>query len=161
MTMIKTLVLLEVGLAAAIFLLAGAQYLGLSMARREGKTRNLSRLVTYGSLMALTVIYAVGNLIWLGSAKDPIDLSRIEDLPTVNWTFLIIAVMIGVLTAWDLAMHVRYTLTKKPHYLPRLLTALAMVLLMVLLVGLNLNRWQVYLDDIQETYMDSIPTKPR
>lgn len=157
--MIKTLVLLEVGLAAAIFLLAAAQYLGLSMARREGKTKNISRLVTYGFLMALTVIYAVGNLIWLSSAKDTIDLTRIDQLPTVNWTFLIIAVMIGALTAWDLALHIGYTFTKQPHYKPRLMTAMAMVLLMVLLIGLNLSRWQVYLDQIESTYAESIPAE--
>jgi len=155
--MIKTLVLLEVGLAAAIFLLAAAQYLGLSQARREGRTQNISRLMTYGTLMALTVIYAVGNLIWLGSAPSSQNLGPIEDLPTVNWTFLIIAVMIGILAAWDLVTHVRFVLTSQPHYKPRLMTALAMVLLMVLLVGLNLARWQVYLDEIQETYVESIP----
>ena len=155
--MIKTLVLLEVGLAAAIFLLAAAQYLGLSQARREGRTQNISRLLTYGTLMALTVIYAVGNLIWLGSAPSAQNLGPIEDLPTVNWTFLIIAVMIGILAAWDLVTHIRFVLTSLPHYKPRLMTALAMVLLMVLLVGLNLARWQVYLDEIQETYVESIP----
>jgi hypothetical protein len=37
------------------------------------------------------------------------------------------------------------------------MTALAMVLLMVLLVGLNLSRWQVYLDEIESTYVESIP----
>jgi hypothetical protein len=152
--MIKTLVLLEVGLAAAIFLLAAAQYLGLSQARREGRTQNVSRLMTYGTLMALTVIYAVGNLIWLGSAQNP---QNIQDLPTVNWTFLIIAVMIGILAAWDLVTHIRFALTGQPHYKPRLMTALAMVLLMVLLVGLNLSRWQVYLDEIESTYVESIP----
>ena len=155
--MIKTLVLLEVGLAAAIFLLAAAQYLGLSQARREGRTQNVSRLVTYGCLMALTVIYAVGNLIWLASAPDLKDLGSIEDLPTVNWTFLIIAVMIGILAAWDLVTHIRFVLTNQPHYKPRLMTAIAMVLLMVLLVGLNLSRWEVYLDEVQATYAESIP----
>jgi magnesium-transporting ATPase (P-type) len=155
--MIKTLVFLEVGLAAAIFLLAAAQYLGLSQARREGRTQNISRLVTYGTLMALTVIYAVGNLIWLGSAPSPQDMSQMENLPTVNWTFLIIAVMIGILAAWDLVTHIRFVLTSLPHYKPRLMTALAMVLLMILLVGLNLARWEVYLDDIQDTYVESIP----
>lgn len=155
--MIKTLVLLEVGLAAAIFLLAAAQYLGLSQARREGRTQNVSRLVTYGALMALTVIYAVGNLIWLASAPDLQDLGSIEDLPTVNWTFLIIAVMIGILAAWDLVTHIRFVLTNQPHYKPRLMTAIAMVLLMVLLVGLNLSRWEVYLDEVQATYAESIP----
>ena len=156
--MIKTLVLLEVGLAAAIFLLAAAQYLGLSQARREGRTQNVSRLMTYGTLMALTVIYAVGNLIWLGSAQNP---QNIQDLPTVNWTFLIIAVMIGILAAWDLVTHIRFALTGQPHYKPRLMTALAMVLLMVLLVGLNLSRWQVYLDEIESTYVESIPDTSR
>lgn len=156
--MIKTLVLLEVGLAAAIFLLAAAQYLGLSQARREGRTQNVSRLLTYGSLMALTVIYAVGNLIWLGSAQNPQD---VQDLPTVNWTFLIIAVMIGILAAWDLITHIRFAITGQPHYKPRLMTALAMVLLMVLLIGLNLSRWQVYLDEIESTYVESIPDTSR
>lgn len=155
--MIKTLVLLEVGLAAAIFLLAAAQYLGLSQARREGRTQNVSRLVTYGALMALTVIYAVGNLIWLASAPNLKDLGPVEDLPTVNWTFLIIAVMIGVLAAWDLVTHIRFVLTNQPHYKPRLMTAIAMVLLMILLVGLNLSRWEVYLDEVQATYAESIP----
>lgn len=144
---------------AAIFLLAAAQYLGLSQARREGRTQNISRLVMYGSLMALTVIYAVGNLFWLGSGASPQDMSQVEDLPTVNWTFLIIAVMIGVLAAWDLATHIRFVLTSQPHYKPRPMTALAMVLLMVLLVGLNLSRWQVYLDEIQATYVESIPVQ--
>jgi magnesium-transporting ATPase (P-type) len=159
--MIKTLVLLEVGLAAAIFLLAAAQYLGLSQARREGRTQNVSRLMTYGTLMALTVIYAVGNLIWLGSAQNTQDVGQIENLPTVNWTFLIIAVMIGILAAWDLVTHIRFALTGQPHYKPRLMTALAMVLLMVLLVGLNLSRWQVYLDEIESTYVESIPDTSR
>ncbi|MGB3563501.1 MAG: hypothetical protein WBH85_03825 [Thermoanaerobaculia bacterium] len=155
--MIKTLVLLEVGLAASIFLLAAAQYLGLSQARREGRTQNFSRLVTYGSLMALTVIYAVGNLIWLGSAPSPQDVSQVENLPTVNWTFLIIAVMIGILAAWDLVTHIRFVLTSLPHYKPRLMTALAMVLLMILLVGLNLARWDAYLGEVEATYVESIP----
>jgi hypothetical protein len=48
-------------------------------------------------------------------------------------------------------------LTSQPHYKPRLMTAIAMVLLMVLLVGLNLSRWEVYLDQIQATYSESIP----
>lgn len=157
--MIKTLVLLEVGLAASIFLLAAAQYLGLSQARREGRTQNFSRLVTYGSLMALTVIYAVGNLIWLGSAPSPQDVSQVENLPTVNWTFLIIAVMIGILAAWDLVTHIRFVLTSLPHYKPRLMTALAMVLLMILLVGLNLARWDAYLGEVEATYVESIPDR--
>ena len=156
--MIKTLVLLEVGLAAAIFLLAAAQYLGLSQARREGRTQNVSRLMTYGTLMGLTVVYAIGNLVWLGSAQSPQD---VQDLPTVNWTFLIIAVMIGILAAWDLVTHIRFAITGQPHYKPRLMTALAMVLLMVLLVGLNLSRWQVYLDEIESTYAESIPDTSR
>ena len=155
--MLQTLVWLEVGLAAAIFLLAAAQYLGLTIARREGKTENRSRLLAYGSLMVLAVLYAAGSLIWLQSAVNTNDLTKIETLPTVNWTYPVIAVMIGTLSAWDLVNHLRATLIKEPHYKPRLMTALAMVLLLVLLVGLNLNRWQVYLDELQDTYSYSIP----
>jgi hypothetical protein len=103
------------------------------------------------------VIYAVGNLIWLGSAPSSQNLGPIENLPTVNWTFLVIAVMIGILAAWDLVTHIRFVLTSLPHYKPRLMTALAMVLLMILLVGLNLARWEVYLDETQSTYVESIP----
>ena len=157
--MLQTLVWLEVGLAASIFLLAAAQYLGLSMALREGKAKNRTRLIAYGSLMGLTVIYAVGSLIWLQSAVNTQELARIESLPTVNWTYLVIAIMIGTLTAWDLINHLRATLISQPHYKPRLMTALAMVLLLFLLVGLNLNRWQVYLDELQDTYSDSIPAR--
>lgn len=159
--MLQTLVWLEVGLAAAIFLLAAAQYLGLSMARREGRTSNRSRLIAYGSLMSLTVIYAAGSLIWLRSVIEAQDITKVANLPIVNWTYLVIAIMIGMLAAWDLVNHVRATLVNEPHYKPRLLTSLAMILLLVLLVGLNLSRWQVYLDEIQDTYSDSIPTGSR
>ena len=77
----------------------------------------------------------------------------------LNMERVVIAIMIGMLTAWDLLNHLRATLSSEPHHKPRLMTALAMVLLLVLLVGLNLNRWQVYLDEIQDTYSDSIPAK--
>ena len=145
--MLRLLVLWEVELALAIFLVATGEYIGLVFARRQGLTRNVSRLVTHGFMAALSLIYAAGALWWWRALRQPEALAGVVDSPAVNWTYLPLGTMIGVVACYELWQHARAMALGLTRSVPRLITHLVMVLLIVMLIGLSVSRWQFYVDE--------------
>ena len=133
--------------------------MGLVITRRQGLTRNVSRLVTPGVLMPLCLIYALGTLIWWISVRTPEALHAAPEIPTVNWTYLLLGAMIAVLTSYELWKHAQAMVLKQSSSVQRLLTHLAMVLLMIVMIVLNVTRWQWYLDELGSAYRDSLSSQ--
>lgn len=154
--MIQTFTWLEVGVAAAILLLAGNELIGLVLARRQGLTRNVSRLVTYSSLMVLGLVY--GALSLRGSAAmtaaDP--LAGMRQAPTANWPYLVAAVMIAVVASYEVASHVGALRSGLTTNVSRLVSLAGVLVLLVVLLGISAAKWDLYLERLESTYLEAI-----
>ncbi|MFQ5351022.1 MAG: hypothetical protein ACE5EG_11315 [Thermoanaerobaculia bacterium] len=98
--MLRTLSLWELGLLAAFVVVMGQELIALLVARRQGLTRNVSRVVTFSSLLVLAILY---GLLTLRLLPSPHNADAIRRLPTANWGYLVLGVMLTVVLAWELA----------------------------------------------------------
>ncbi len=155
----------EIALAGVILLLALAELLSLVIARKRGLTHNISRLVSHFALSLLLLVYIALTWIW----KESLALtgpSRSE-APTANWTYLLLAAVIGILVSREVLSHLRARRQGLTRNLSRLVTHLAMLILLLVMVGINLAKWDAYLQRLEETYQESLtaagpaPTRSR
>ncbi len=144
--MLRLLILWEVQLALALFLVAIGEVIGLVIARRKGLTGNISRLVTRGFIAAVSLIYAVGAFSAWRLPQQALASTSLADGPPVNWIYLSMGATIGLIASYELWQHARAMANGLTRSLPRLITHLVLVLLIVMLTGLSVTRWrfQVY-----------------
>ena len=126
----------EFALACGVLLLAAAEVVGLIAARRAGLTRNVSRLVTHGLLVALSALYAWLAVWWSGSMSGSVEGLVGSRFGIANWGFLVLAGMLGLvlyeLVAQIWAMHIGYT-----RSIPRLVTHVAMATIVTLMLMMS------------------------
>lgn len=152
--MIQVLTWWEIGLAAAVFVLAGSEVIQLVRARREGRTRNVSRLFTHGILMALLLLYVAYTVFrWWGFESRPLDPTRGS---THNWTYIILGITLGLLVVYELLGVVRARVSGLTTNLSRVLAHATMLLVLVVLLSISFTKWNLYLDAVAETYRESI-----
>ncbi len=138
--MLRLLILWEVQLAMALVLVASGEVIALIFARRKGLTRNVSRLVTHGFIAAISLIYAAGAF-WTWRAPQPyLTFTSLADGPSVHWIYPLMGTMIGLVAIYELWQHARAMARGLTGSVPRLITHLVMVLLIVMLIGLSVSR---------------------
>ncbi len=154
--MIRTLTLWELGLVLAFALVILQQLGALLLARRKGLTRNVSRVVTFSASLALAVIYFGVTANWLRvlDAADP--LTAMRRLPTGNWGYLVLVMMIGLVLAYEVASHVHALRAGLTSNLSRLMALGIAVLLLLVLLGMSDLKWELYLQQLEAVVQDSL-----
>ncbi|HVS03352.1 MAG TPA: hypothetical protein VMT16_11330 [Thermoanaerobaculia bacterium] len=154
--MIRTLTWWELTLAAALLLLAGSEWIGLWLARRRGLTANVSRLVSHGIVLALVLAYAIYAATWTRGLEGGDLALRLRELPTVNWTYVILGLIAAVMVSWDLVALVHARSRGLTTNVSRMVSHLAMLIILVVMVGISVLKWDLYLDRVAETYREGI-----
>ena len=156
--MLQSYTLLEILLGVAVFILAGSELMGVVRARREGRSQNVSRVITHGLMLALMVPYLLFAYRYL-----PLETSdaAIETFgtPTFNWTYLLIGLMLATLAAWESVSMLRARRQGLTTNVSRLVTHSVMLIVLVVMMGLSVRKWDHYLDRLEATYADSIPAQ--
>jgi len=154
--MLGTYTLLEILLAAAVFLLALLELRGVVRARVEGRSRNLSRVLSHAAMLVLLAAYAAfaWSYLPLESAQGAI---VTFNTPTFNWTYLLIGVMLTLLAAWESLTLYRARRAGLTENVSRLITHSVMVLVLLVMMGLSVRKWDYYLDRLEASYGDNIP----
>jgi hypothetical protein len=154
--MMGSYTILEILLATAVFLLAATELRGVIKARREGRSRNLSRVLSHAAMLLLLVAYVAFAWSYLpleASAGEIADFNT----PTFNWTYLIPGVILTILAAWESLSVYRARRAGLTENTSRLVTHCVMVLVLVVMMGLSVRKWDRYLARMEATYAESIP----
>ncbi len=151
----------EVGVASAVLLLSATELAGIVMARRQGKTQNLSRFVSHVLLIVLVAIYVALTILWSGPMEGPLTPAIRRAAPTANWTYLLLAWMIGLILTNEVVGHMRARRQGLTRNLTRLANHWVMLILLVVLIGINLAKWEAYMQRLEEGYRRSVEeTRP-
>ena len=97
--MLGSYTLIEILLSVAVLILICHPLRTLLAARREGKTENVSRVISHGSVVVLVVVYAV--LAWVHlplEGHGPIDPFG---KPTVPWAYLLLGGLLTLLAGFE------------------------------------------------------------
>ncbi len=145
----------ELVLVAGVVLLARNEFLGLVAARRAGKTQNVSRLVVYGLLTGLAVIYAVIEVRWARGLETADSLALGGHPAIAEWGLVVLAALLflALYAVATMAWARQFGLT---HTVGRLVSNLVLASFVVLVVAINLTRWQMYFGILEESYQESI-----
>ena len=142
-----------------MFLLALTELRGVIRARREGRSKNMSRVVSHAAMLILLVAYVAFAWSYLpleeGRRRDPE-----FNTPTFNWTYLIPGVIVAILAAWESLTLYRARRAGLTDNTSRLVTHSVMVLVLVVMMGLSVRKWDRYLERMEATYAESIPDTP-
>lgn len=154
--MMGSFTILEILLAIAVFLLAANELRGIVRARREGRSQNLSRVISHAAMLVLLLAYVAFAWSYL-----PLEASAGEingfNTPTFNWTYLIPGVIVTILAAWESLSIYRARRAGLTENNSRLMTHSVMVLVLVVMMGLSVRKWDRYLERMEATYVESIP----
>ena len=148
--------ILEILLAAAVFLLAVVELRGVVRARRDGRSKNLSRVISHSAMLVLLVAYAAIAWSYLPLESAPGGIVTFNT-PTFNWTYLLIGVMLTLLAAWESLSLYRARRAGLTDNVSRLVTHGVMVLVLFAMMGLSVRKWDRYLERLEATYAQSIP----
>ena len=155
--MLGSYTILEILLAVAVFLLALTELRGVIRARREGRSQNMSRVISHAAMLVLLVAYVA--IAW---SYLPLEAGRSEthfNTPTFNWTYLIPGVIVAMLAAWESLTLYRARRAGLTDNMSRLVTHGVMVLVLVVMMGLSVRKWDLYLERMEATYAESIPQR--
>jgi hypothetical protein len=154
--MLGSYTILEILLASAVFLLALTELRGVLRARRDGRSQNVSRVVSHIAMLALLVAYVAFAWSYL-----PLEASAgaIEDFntPIFNWTYLIPGVILTMLAIWESLTVYRARRAGLTDNVSRLVTHSVMVLVLLVMMGLSVRKWDLYLERLEASYGKSIP----
>lgn len=155
--MIRTISWWELGLVAAVFLMSASELVQLWIARRRGLTRNVSRLVSHGLIMALLAGYGVYTVVWWSRLDVADVLARgARELPTANWTYLVLALAVGIVVSYEM-LTVAHALGRgHTRNVSRILSHLVMLILLLVLASISLTKWELYLAAVEATYAEGI-----
>ena len=154
--MLQSYTLLEMLLGAAVFILAAGELHGVVRARREGKSRNVSRVVTHAVMLALLVPYVLFAYYYLPLESSEAGIDTFGT-PTFNWTYLLIGVMLALLAGWEGFSQLRARRQRLTANTSRLVTHAVMLIVLVVMMGLGVRKWDHYLERLEVTYAKSIP----
>ena len=154
--MIHTLATWELLLLGAFVLVVGEELVALLIARRKGLTRNVSRVVTFSVLLLLAGTYAVLELRWLRFDDTAEGIDALRQLPTANWGYLVLGVMIAVVLAYEVSALVQARIAGLTSTVLRLAALLIAVVLLLVLLGISQVKWDLYLDRLDAAYSESV-----
>ncbi|HVR29867.1 MAG TPA: hypothetical protein VMS86_10090 [Thermoanaerobaculia bacterium] len=154
--MLSSYTILEVLLAAAVFLLALLELRGVVRARLDGRSKNLSRILSHAAMLVLLVAYVA--FAWSYLPLESADGAIVTfNTPTFNWTYLLLGVMLTFLAAWESLCILRARRVGLTDNLSRLVTHGVMVLVLLVMMGLSVRKWDHYLHRLEASYGQSIP----
>jgi hypothetical protein len=152
--MILRLTWWELGLAVALFLLAGSELLQLRAARRRGLTTNVSRLVTHGAILTLLVAYAAYTFLgWRRINPETVG----SEGSTHNWAYLFLGVLAGLVVSYELVTVIGARAAGRTTDVSRLLSHVVMLVILVVLIDISHRKWELYLELLADTYRESLP----
>ena len=151
----------DMGLAAATGLLALGKVRGLVVARRKGLTRNLSRLVTHGLIGLLMVVYIWLGVGWMQTYQTLGTEPDLTGIYTMIWTYCLLGLAMALLVTLEISTHLRALSSGLTRNVSRLTTCLVMLVVMLVMLSVNTRRWDLFLDELEGSYPDSIPTSAR
>ena len=154
--MLGSFTFLEILLAVAVFLLALSELRGVIRARSDGRSKNLSRVVSHAAMLVLLVAYVAFAWSYLPLEEGGRQIQNFNT-PTFNWTYLIPGVIVAILAAWESLTLYRARQAGLTDNTSRLVTHSVMVLVLVVMMGLSVRKWDLYLDRLEATYAESIP----
>lgn len=147
--MLNSYTMIEILLAVAVFVLAGHEFFALRRARREGKTENVSRLVTSGLVMLTVALYAVVS--WRTLPLEGEGAFTELDTPLVPWSFLLLGGLMAVIAVYEAVALVRARSLGLTTNVSRLASYGAMLLIVLAMLGLADRKWDNYLDRLETT----------
>ena len=154
--MLNSFTALELLLAVGVFLLAALELAGILRARREGRSQNLSRVITHAFMLALLLLYG-----YYAISYYPLEASEagIETFgtPVFNWTYLLLALLVTLLAGWEAVGLLRARRQGLTQNVSRLVSHAVMLVLLLAMMGLSGKKWDLYLDRLEVTYSKSIP----
>ena len=147
--MLSSYTTIEILLAVAVFVLACHEFFALRRARREGRTENVSRLVTSALVMSTVAIYAMVSWTTLPLEGE----GPIEDLgtPLVPWSFLILGGLMAIIAVYEAVAQIRARSLGLTTNVSRLASYGAMFLIVLAMLGLADRKWDGYLDRLEAT----------
>ncbi len=154
--MIRTLTTWELWLLGAFVLVVGGELVALLVARQRGLTRNVSRVVTFSLLLALAVVYALLEISWLRFDEGREGLDALRRLPTANWGYLVLGVMIALVLAYEVSALVQARIAGLTSTVSRLAALLIAVVLLLVLLGISQAKWNLYLEGLENAYSESV-----
>ncbi len=147
--MIQMLTWWEIALAMAIALVAGAETLSMGIARGRGLMRSTPRLLAHAGVVVGVCIYGWLTLEWSNSLEEAVYLTDFSQVPTANWPYLVLAVTISAVIAWELISHLRALKAGLTRNISRIVSRGVMLILLAVMVGISEVRWQLYLEDLK------------
>ncbi len=154
--MMGSFTILEILLATAVFLLASNELLGVIRARQEGRSKNLSRVISHAAMLILLLAYVAFAWSYLPLEATAGEIDKFNT-PTFNWTYLIPGIIVAILAAWESLSIYRARRAGLTDNTSRLVTHCVMVLVLVVMMGLSVRKWDRYLERMEATYAESIP----
>jgi hypothetical protein len=147
--MLDSYTFIEILLCVAVAILAWHELADLLVARREGKTRNVSRVVTHGSILALVLVYAI--LAWRHLPLEGHGPIEPFGAPTVPWAYLLLGGLLTLVAAFESVAMFRARATGSTQNRSRLVSYVVMFVVLVAMFGLAMLKWQHYLDRLDAT----------
>ena len=154
--MISTLATWELWLLGAFVLVVGEELVALLLARRKGLTRNVSRVATFSLLLLLAGSYAILEIRWLRFEESAIGMEALRRLPTANWGYLLLGVMIALVLAYEVSALVQARMAGLTSTVSRLAALLIAVVLLLVLLGISQVKWNLYLERLDAIYSESL-----
>ena len=153
---IRTFTTWELWLLGAFALVVGRELISLLLARRKGLTQNVSRVVTFSVLLVLAAIYVVIELRWLRFDEDAAGMDALRRLPTANWGYLVLGVMIALVLAYEASALVQARSAGLTREVYRLVALFSAGVLLLVLLGISQAKWGLYLGQLEATYSESL-----
>ena len=153
--MLQSYTILEILLALAVFVLVSHELNGILTARREGRSKNLSRAVIRASMLVLLVVYSIVAYAYLPLEGDGPILEY--GTPTVPWGYLVIGAMLTLLAALESVSMMRARQSGLTTNVSRLVSHTVSFLVLLAMLGLAVRKWDGYMDRLEMTYLPGIP----
>ena len=156
--MFEILTYVDIGLAIVMVLFALGKTRGHIVARRKGLTRNLSRLVAHVLIGLLMLAYIRLSIGWLQTyntlGTDP----DVTGMFTMLWVYCLLGLAIAILATLEISTHLRALNSGQTRNVSRLINCLVMLVVMLIMVGVNWTRWNVFIAELEAPYQDMIST---
>jgi glucan phosphoethanolaminetransferase (alkaline phosphatase superfamily) len=155
--MFEVLTYVDIGLAAVMVLLALGKARGHIVARRKGLTRNVSRLMAHGLIGVLMLAYIRLSVGWLQTYHTLGTEPNVTGMFTMLWVYCLLGLAIVLLVTLEISTHVRALSSGHTRNISRLITCLLMFVVMLIMLGVNMKRWNAFIDELEAPYHDMIP----
>jgi len=139
-----------------VFVLVAHELSGLLQARREGLSKNVSRVVIRVSMLVLLVVYAIFAYSYFPLELGEGGIQKIG-MPTVPWGYLVIGALLTVLAALEAVGLVRARHKGLTRNVSRLVSHTVSFLVLLAMLGLAVRKWDHYMERFDITILEGPP----